>query len=50
MTDRAVIFSTNKVEKIAHISFNTAITSNKEIINQIDIKPWGDLLEQGDIV
>ncbi len=29
------LFSTNKVEKIAHISFNTAVTTKKEIVNQI---------------
>lgn len=29
------LFSTNKVEKIANISFNTAITTKKEIIAQI---------------
>lgn len=29
------LFSTNKVEKIAHISFNTAITKRKQIVAQI---------------
>ncbi|MEK7464226.1 MAG: hypothetical protein AAB617_00400 [Patescibacteria group bacterium] len=29
------LFSTNKVEKIAHLSFNTAITSEKEMVFQI---------------
>lgn len=29
------IFSTNKVEKIAHLSFNTAGLSKKEIVNQV---------------
>lgn len=29
------LFSTNKVEKIAHISFNTAVISKKEIVSQI---------------
>ncbi len=29
------IFSTNKVENIAHVSFNTAVTTKKEIVNQI---------------
>lgn len=29
------LFSTNKVEKIAHISFNTAVTTKKEIVDQI---------------
>lgn len=29
------LFSTNKVERIAHISFNTAVTTKKEIVNQI---------------
>ena len=29
------LFSTNKVEKIAHIAFNTAITPKKEIVSQI---------------
>lgn len=29
------LFSTNKVERIAHISFNTAVTAKKEIVNQI---------------
>jgi tRNA(Ile)-lysidine synthase TilS/MesJ/uridine kinase len=29
------LFSTNKVEKIAHLSFNTAVTKQKEIVAQI---------------
>ena len=29
------LFSTNKVEKIAHISFNSAVTTKKEIVSQI---------------
>lgn len=29
------IFSTNEVEKIAHLSFNTAVTARKEIVAQI---------------
>lgn len=29
------LFSTNKVEKIAHISFNTVVTSKKEIVSQM---------------
>lgn len=29
------LFSTNKVEKIAHLSFNTAVTTEKEIISQL---------------
>jgi adenylate kinase family enzyme len=29
------LFSTNKVERIAHLSFNTAVTTKKEIIAQI---------------
>jgi len=29
------LFSTNKVEKIAHLSFNTAVTTKKEIVAQI---------------
>lgn len=29
------LFSTNKVEKIAHLSFNTALTKQKEIVAQI---------------
>ena len=29
------LFSTNKVEKIAHLSFNTAITKRKDIVAQI---------------
>jgi len=29
------LFSTNMVEKIAHITFNTAVTIKKEIVNQI---------------
>ena len=29
------LFSTNKVEKIAHVSFNTAIASKKEIVSQV---------------
>lgn len=29
------LFSTNKVERIAHISFNTAVTTKQEIVNQI---------------
>lgn len=29
------LFSTNKVEKIAHLSFNTAVTTEREIISQL---------------